>query len=1035
MHNFFNRKRKKRKKKRYEYKYSTDRDTIMTVWPLSPPQRSRIPSGSSRDSVGGNDGILETLAIPGSNALVMLTPSRVLVYNFKPLALVAAHNRSEESIAEFGESRALRLSSFVEHEWGFTEGVYSEGKVIFYVITKNNYILTYQILRNSSQYSVIQEYGIPPSGGSSWIRRDEDTPNDTAFGIADEDTLTVLDRNQRSRVIQCGFPVSRKRGLFVGQWWGGDVSTGSDAHGLPIKNVELRLKVVFKFDYKILDVLAFKSPSASRDGAIDEHLLVLFPHGLQSLEMVDFKLNKRQLIDVTNGFKICNFPEDSSIVVISQDDATLEISLTIIDIHEFKVRKERLDSLHQKLFDCFEFHGMIILVFLNTLVYFDVRTNEVYFEFQMPNGMEIKLCKSAIDNFLVVVTRNNSLCFFSKFGNLLFATDNEENDNQLFPGVEYTDFAYMDSTLIMVTKNGEYQVWPLWESVNDQFNNFRAESVPIITNNRNEILIISPTPDLSSSNDNFSVIKLPTRTFNNWMSLVCVNGNNKLLAVYVANKQLLLIYNLETGVWCRFYGHDIRHMQWLGQSYLLIHKRQSNEAEDKPSTSVVVCAQIPLQNLRENMLSDYIIWTYEVPSSEGVINMFVNSCETFKHLKIKSENNGTEPMNQIHEYYKTGEVIVVTDTAMLALDIIASLTVSGLIMVRTFYEYARIQFSDTTFLKLMKWAVNVEENYLVFSGDNLYKLEKKGEEPFWHTTELLKGVERVVEVHKSDIYFIQEHKVMCYKLGDLLDNLAPFLVLDIIEDSYPVSISPSSAIMYSLLCSFNPEFSKLITKGNIYLDKLISAQMDNHVGVKEIYDKYSSLRHYNFALEKILSFKILEGESIDKILELVKLSDNTGQDGITNGMLHIVGNCLRKIETKHWKQLFLRLKLTPRDLLTMCMEYNDAKMLGVLLLVFLNFESDDLIDNLKEDSVPSDHAESTATPETAVENTMDATILHDSEFMLQILKILVNDAITAVNVEKATEAWDMCFQLARLLKELDTQTNSNLIDQTVAMLG
>ena len=1013
----------------------------MTVWPLSPPQRSRIPPlESSHDSLNGNtdhehDGILETLAIPGSNVLVMLTPSRVLVYNFKPLALVAAHNRSEESVAEFGESKALRLSSLVEHEGDSIEGLYSEGKVIFYVITKNNYILTYQILRNSSQYSVMQEYGIPPSGGPSWVRRDEDTPNDTGFGFADEDTLTVIDRNQRSRVIQCGFPVSRKRGLFVGQWWGGDVSSESDAHSLPIKSVELRLKVVFKFDYKILDVLAFKRPSASRDGTLDEHLLVLFPHGLQSLEMADFKLNKRQLIDIPNGFRVCNCPEDSSIVVVSQDEGTLGISLTIIDSYEFKVRKERLDSLDQKLLHCFEFHGMIILVFLKTLVYFDVRTNKVYFEFQMPNGMEIKLCESIANNLLVVVTRNNSLCFFSKFGNQLFATDNEDNDNQLFPKVEYTNFAYMDSTLVLVTKNGEYQVWPLWESTNDQFNNFRVESVPIMTNNRNEILLISPTSDLSGSNDNFSVIKLPTRTVNNWMSLVCVNGNGKLLAVYVANKQLLLIYNLETGVWYRFYGHDIRHMQWLGQSYLIIHKRQPNEAEDKPSTSVIVCAQIPLQDLRENMLSDYIIWTYEVPSSERVLNVFVNSCETFKHLKIRGEDDGAEPTNQIHEYYKTGEVIVVTETAMLALDIIASLTVSGLIMIRTFYEYARIQFSDTTFLKRMKWAVNFEESYLVFSGDNLYRVAMKGEELSWHTTELLKRVERVIEVHKSDVYFIQEHKVMCYKLEDLLNDMAPFLVLDIIEDTYPISVSPSSAIMYSLLCAFNPEFSRLITKGNIYLDKLISAQIDNHVGIEEINDKYSSLRHYNFALEKILSFKILEGESIDKILELVKLSDNTRQDGITNGMLHIVGNCLRKIETKHWRQLFLKLGLTPRDLLTMCIEYNDAKMLGVLLLVFLNFESDDLIDNLKEDSASPDHAESTVTPETTTGNTMDATILHDSEFMLQILKILVNDAITALNVEKATEAWDMCFQLARLLKELDRQTNSNLIDQTVAMLG
>ncbi|CAI4635277.1 BAM_G0035260.mRNA.1.CDS.1 [Saccharomyces cerevisiae] len=44
--------------------------------------------------------------------------------------------------------------------------------------------------------------------------------------------------------------------------------------------------------------------------------------------------------------------------------------------------------------------------------------------------------------------------------------------------------------------------------------------------------------------------------------------------------------------------------------------------------------------------------------------------------------------------------------------------------------------------------------------------------------------------------------------------------------------------------------------------------------------------------------------------------------------------------------------------------------------------------------------------------------------MLKVLELLVTSAANATDPIKATDSWDMCFQLIRLLKELDRENNT-----------
>ena len=143
--------------------------------------------------------------------------------------------------------------------------------------------------------------------------------------------------------------------------------------------------------------------------------------------------------------------------------------------------------------------------------------------------------------------------------------------------------------------------------------------------------------------------------------------------------------------------------------------------------------------------------------------------------------------------------------------------------------------------------------------------------------------------------------------------------------------------------------------------------------------------------------------------------------------------------------------MTPRDLLGLCIEGNEAKVLGVLLLVFLNYNETDLIKDLKlkekgeeankleniEEKEEEEEAETDTTKDSTFKAGGDTSVtkaLTDEELMLRVLNVLVTSAATTDEPNRASDAWDMCFQLIRFLKELDRQNNTNLVQKAIEIL-
>lgn len=991
------------------------------IWPLSPPQKARINEcvHELTDREIKNDDILQTISLPQVNVLILMTPARVLVYNMKPLALVASHERSSESISEFGLNRSITPSTALDRDVNGLLSqqesyslIWNQGKVVFYVVTERNFILSYQILKSSTNLTTFKEYGIPVIDVGK-IREDIDHDFDDTL---DNDTLTVFERNKASRIIQNGYTVTKDKGFLQ------FLSVNQDnINELPVKKLELRLKVVLKFDYQIIDLFGFKRLLEGNKSKAEESLLVLFPHGLQLLSLEEFKLKKTSLVELTNGKEICF--NAGHLIVISKESEE-DISINVIDFSNKKVKSNRLE-VRGTLLSCFELRKRLALIFEDRIIYFNTTTNQVDYSYDPP--FRIKLGGKLSDEMLLMISTANSVHFVTPLGNSLFSSSADSDLEKPPTTLEYSDFAYVDKFLVLVSHSGNYEVWNLWEEAKQTFSDSRSPVSYVLHNNNNDVAIYSPLGSSPVRNDSMQMVKLPTKTINNCVSQIKVNSNLKMMAVYVSNKNILLIHNLETNAWYDFNDLTIIDMHWLCSSYLLCQIKTEDWATS------VQCFRFHLQGLDTSDISKYRVWEYEIPTSVPVLKVKVNVSSKYRLLKLKSRES-PELEKYGEKFYRTAEIIIVTENHISIFAVLSIIHPSGVNIIKKFHEQAKIELPAAFSADSIEWITSFKDGLIYLYDDKIIKTATTDAQN-WREDILLRDVERIIDVVFDEIYFVCKTQELFYKMDDLWEGKPPMLSIPLEDDFYPISVTSETTTTHGLNCLYHEDYVKLVLKHKIYLDQIIAAKMDQNVDPKDIMAEFGSIRHYKFALEKILSLKILASEPLNQIVELVKLCDAPlGSDMTThnnqNGSLEIISNCLRKIEIKHWNQLFTSLKMTPRDLLARCLEGNEAKILGVLLLVFLNYDAE-LVEDLRNDEIPEEEEgqNNSEFPDSSV-----VDLIRDQEMMLRVLRLLVTSGANATDSTKAADSWDMCFQLMRLLKELDKENNTHLVQQALDML-
>lgn len=1047
------------------------------LWPFSSPKQFKICTRSdhihSASSIDDLE-ILDSILLINLNLLIMLTRTRLLIYNYKPMSLVATYERTSDSILEMGFNKSLFHSTNLHYSTPNDSNkdnndindknremqdkfmAWYHGRLTFYCLTDNNIILTFQILKKSSQLTTFREYGLPII---NLKLLDNEVEQDFEFNM-DDDSLVVFEENNSSKILQNGIIANKEIGFIqmIFQSTDNNHNNGNSNYDdtnndICIKSLEIVLKAVFNFDYDIIDILGFKqfisneTESANRLSNFTENLLILSSHGLQILKLNDFKSKDRKLIKLSNGFKIlsCN---DNLYVVSYTSPSHLKIHKVSV---EYQCISETIELENiQNLNNIIQIKHNLFFISSQKITVFDSVSKKVFHQFETP--FTIKLVDKLNDDSLLLVSDQNLLFFYTIFGNLFFSTEYDKDDSTSYPLFQYTGFSFFNNFLVTTTKTGHYQTWNFWkESINTQFN-FRTFNSNILYHGNN-ILSYLPQGESSRNLNNGTVINLPSKTENNNISIIKNNGNLKMMAIYVDNKETLLINNLETNVWYSYSDIKIIDMYWLGNNYLVLDTKLEND------TRVLQCVNLPLQISIDKDLSDLVIWDFVIPDDIKIRSVHVNSLSRYKPIKIRSKN--TDQLKE-GKFYKTAEIILITNKYVSIFDVISAVPPNGINLIKKIFQYKKIDIpKDQLTLTNIDWIMTYKDDLLVYSQYKFFKIGNL-EADHWKTIDLFDNVERIVDTYMGSIMFIQSKQFIIMTVDEMMNTQIESVSLKIDEDNYPISVSPRTATINSLHTIFNKDFCKNVVKHKIYLDKLIECKLKNNCSIEQITKELHTSKHYKFALEKILSLSILENKDITKIVELVKhcpptnyysLDSDGGHVHQYSDMLEIIGNCLRKIEMKHWNILFKKLNMTPRDLLQYCIDGDEAKMLGVLLLVFLNYNEDELINDLKtanEQSQSNDNSKSSISLPGEVQEDTDAGTstsdgesgtgsagtgtLSDDELMLRVLEILVKSATKTTDKVRAQETWDMCFQLIAFLKNLDRQNNSQLVQKALEFI-
>ncbi|EDO15115.1 hypothetical protein Kpol_1046p5 [Vanderwaltozyma polyspora DSM 70294] len=993
------------------------------MWPVSPPEElkihDRFTEFEDNITLDINDNeILQTVPVPQANILIMLTPGRVLVYNFKPLALVATHERTAESIVDFGVN--VRMSSsvvFIDEVEGLVSRAdaeylpYHKGKIVFYVSTDKNYLLAYQILKNATNLVTFRDFGIPVVAASTKCKKFNPNEEDTR----DDNTLTVVQKNNQSMVIQNGYLTKRGKGFFQNF-----KMTVEAQEELAVKRLELRLKVILKFDHEIIDFLGFKNFDSIDKETLEENLLLLFPHGLQIIHFNNFKVQKSELVKVNDGKKIIVVSKHLFVISETNGNETIINEIDIVKRHAFA---KDLKST-EKLISSFQYKDTLTLVKENKIEFYKPKSSELITE--LSTNFKIKFCDRLTNNVLLLISNKNSMYLYSEFGNLLFSTEIDEDNTY---GFDYSDFAYYDMRLIAVSKTGHYQSWNFWQELPQSHYDFNSPTSFVVHNLNNDISLYSTSVDPYAKNDILLNLKLPTRTVNNCVPIVRINSNSTLIVAYVSNKNILLVQNVETGIWYPFLDQIIIDFQWLGNNYLVCHIK-------KNGNNIIRCLRLPLEGLDKKSFMEYVIWEHSIPNDINDFRFVVNTL--FRHKQIKKKRPSSEADNNTEDMFKTGEIILLFDNYITVIDVISIPHASGINVIKKFHQYLEINIPPEISMEFISWITNYKDGLLVYAGSKIYKVVRGIKDEDWKVEVLLDRVERIIDVLKDDIYLIQNKCVQLYTLENIWNMKKKSLAIPVDDDFYPISVLPESATLHGIHIIYRPQSTKCTVKHDIYLDKLLSMKLSEGIDPSELSAQYGTLKHYYFALEKILSQKILDNEPLDGIIKLIKKTCEVQVNGFirndNTNLLEIISNCLRKIETKHWNYLFQSLELTPKDLLALCIESNDVKLLGVLLLVFLNYNESDLVDNLREEMENNEPQLKDVTGERQESSSTVANVLRDEQLMLEVLRLLVTGAAASSDKQKASESWDMCFQLIRLLKELDKENKTQLVNKAMSIL-
>ncbi|AAS52161.1 ADR241Cp [Eremothecium gossypii ATCC 10895] len=993
----------------------------MRLWPFEPFRASRLPKGEYAFKQGtpadsdGYESILEIGVLSQSNLVIVLTETRVLVYNAKPMALVACHERTNESVEKFGLNKKMYnnmhygtlLDEVVTKENHKSFNVETKG-VFFYIMTSDNFLLVYQVLAGIDGFSVYTDYGVA-------CDRERHHLLEKRPFIGDESTssvLTVFDKNDGRTAIQNGYVTGKTRGFF--EFWKG---TGSANEELPVKKHELRLRVVLKFDYPIHDMFGAYSID-STDEEEGQFMVLLLSDGVKHLHLSDFKLNKSSLIEIKHGHHMVLHNGD---LFVAAQDAEYKVSINRVSLGSQEIHTDDVPtSPASELIAVYAIYDILVLAYESELLHYNVKSKTIK---RSKLSLKIRRCHKEED-LLILLTQDNRICISTIYGNILFSSDFDMNGKSL----ACTSLNCFDNTILIGSADGHLITWPMWQEISNQSIDFKHDTPLILCNKHNDLMISSPLNCPTLEQNLMQVISLPLKELNNHILAARLNGPQNLLAVYISNRNILLLHFLHSNRWKIFHDVTILEIVWLGNHFLLCHMA-NNEGDEW-----LQCYQFSQKAGPSEDLEEYSVWRWEIPYESKLQNIFVTTCPTLKPLKVKSKTSDESGLT----LFKTAELLLLCeDGSYTVFDVISFLHPAGVETIKRFHQSKRHKLPEEVSSNV-RWLLPWKGQLLVLDGDTLYRVGTQDEQGYANTSVIMDSVERVIDCTGETISVLTGNQLSIFTVEELANKDTPQATVPVSEDEYPVFVNPSMALVYNVQCSYRDHVTKMALDQHIYLDQVISRLLEKGLPGIEIHEQYSMLRHYPFVLEKVLSTDVLANRPLAPILQLIDIYDEAPPNK-ASWKMEIVSNCLRKIETKHWDYLFEQLGLTPMELLVQCTENGETKILGMLLMVFLNYdETSTGTAAVKPVAPKADIPLNTdKNGHLAVDNAVNSPIsaaLQYEGLIQKVLKVIVTSAGSALTPLEAQEYWDMALQIMRFVKALDKQNGSTLVEDCLQQL-
>jgi hypothetical protein len=694
----------------------------------------------------------------------------------------------------------------------------------------------------------------------------------------------------------------------------------------PIRKMTLRFKLFLKIAHGVVDFIM-----------LENYEMMLATN--DNVQMLDLEKEDPKVVDL-EGRVLKVVPLEKDVVAIKQDGSVqlLKRGDRFTPMESYKVTG---------VTDCAVNEQFQLITFLTgaALIYYSYEIHEPIKIIPMANVQSLEW--STDGNTLVVLYKDQTWSLMSTFGCTMFQSGEHDHHSPWVSSIKR--ITMFGNSSLYSTDGQKVYIQRLLRSLtlSSQTNHDLKRQI-LISNSEIHIYTGHEMAISSSRAINWNIVKIPFDQYHQLPEIrnASISQDGKFLAV--ANSKALLIYSFLDKEWS-FYQNDysqelsIGHLTWFNKLNLLI-----------VTTKTITHSELVMFDLRkfkptEDFNSGTVAFKYDLSGDIILLNVIGDDIVMYSSSS---------------KYYHFTIQALVTG---LKIDLIKILNMD------------KVFKSHSNFRSLIKVKTDPKNHdMLILNNGELILLSER--ESGYQKYLLFDKIEYCYKISEEEYYMFNGEDLLLVKnfSGLIKTKDHSSTVLKVKPENYPLLLTLEKGLFVTmentLIKRKSMEINSLNSKNSIFLHDLIRFELTENTG-GEIYEKYRTYKNFPFALELLLYQTVTNDGDLTRVIELIK--ENPIYE------LNVVSKCLRKIEMTYWSRLLKALGATPQGLLQKCIELKEWKTLGILVIIFLNYDTENEVISIEEDQ------------------------------LIDVLKLLYN------NAHDDGELWETSFEMLRFLKLLD----------------